>query len=699
MINFTKLVLSASICLGVSSAFAETIYVTNTNDSGAGSFRQAIVSANADPGATTIQFNIPGAGEHIINEPTALPAFTAPVTINTASTQTGRAVLLGPVINGPGATTGLTFNVGSENSIVQDLIFRNFVFGVVLNTNSVSIMFNTFQDNVGGIDIRLLTGANNTFIRGNSFYSRHGGVYAIEGAGNGVTILGNYLDGESIELHNSQAITVGGFGPPAPNTIVNSDIDAITFNSVNGSSILNNNITTSQGNGIVSHGIDNTIASNKTSGVKGWDILAGDGWFNRVTDNIITGDNSPLYNGILVQNGDAYTVTGNRITGGSLELSSVNSSQRGGVLVSNNFITQDPQGVSAHGALNLTNVTGAVISNNSIQYNASHGINLSGSSNNTIVTNEIFENGRVGVYVYNGTGNKISKNVINNNHADAGGGRTGIFLNAANTNKVAPTITSAKRVGNNFVITGTGTSVNDTVELFYSDWKSKQYVLTQNAFSYAGSVLATGATWTATISAVNHNTGDIYFIATSTDVANNTSMFSNAGAVELNGPTAATTNHPSYYYAEYIPGASYQFWSTLPISSQSVNGNVATFNFNQTGSGYVYVGYTDPTNGQWKMYSLAVTVFGAAKAGTIIPEVSTEVYPNPFTSTTKVKLDGVEDNATLNLYNLNGEMLFTSNGHTNGEEVEVGTNLQPGIYTLQIVAGSTVKTVRIVKAK
>jgi hypothetical protein len=45
------------------AARAETIEVTNTNDSGAGSLRQAILDANANPGADVIQFAAGLAGQ------------------------------------------------------------------------------------------------------------------------------------------------------------------------------------------------------------------------------------------------------------------------------------------------------------------------------------------------------------------------------------------------------------------------------------------------------------------------------------------------------------------------------------------------------------------------------------------------------------------------------------------------------------
>src|SRR5262245_43530737 len=49
------------------SVCAVTLVVTNTSDSGAGSLRQAILSANLTPSvADVINFNIPGAGPHVI---------------------------------------------------------------------------------------------------------------------------------------------------------------------------------------------------------------------------------------------------------------------------------------------------------------------------------------------------------------------------------------------------------------------------------------------------------------------------------------------------------------------------------------------------------------------------------------------------------------------------------------------------------
>src|SRR5262249_14353827 len=80
----TALVLVSSLRIAGSSTFT----VTNNNDSGAGSLRQAITDANNHVGLDTIEFNIPGGGVHAITLASALPSVTDPVIID-GYTQTG----------------------------------------------------------------------------------------------------------------------------------------------------------------------------------------------------------------------------------------------------------------------------------------------------------------------------------------------------------------------------------------------------------------------------------------------------------------------------------------------------------------------------------------------------------------------------------------------------------------------------------
>ena len=87
--------------------------VLNKNDSGVGSLRQAIVDANATPGADAIHFNITSATPYNINLASALPALTETVSID-GTTQPGYAgePIIGLVGTGAGSANGLGLLAG-----------------------------------------------------------------------------------------------------------------------------------------------------------------------------------------------------------------------------------------------------------------------------------------------------------------------------------------------------------------------------------------------------------------------------------------------------------------------------------------------------------------------------------------------------------------------------------------------------------
>jgi hypothetical protein len=129
------------------------LYVLNTNDSGAGSLRQAILDANASPDQNLILFSIPGTGVKAIQPLSPLPQITSPVTID-GSTQPGFAGTPLIVINGSLAGTnavGLCLNVGTNT--VRSLAINGFTTAILAATNGG----NTIQGNFIGTDA---TGTN-----------------------------------------------------------------------------------------------------------------------------------------------------------------------------------------------------------------------------------------------------------------------------------------------------------------------------------------------------------------------------------------------------------------------------------------------------------------------------------------------------------------------------------------------------------
>ena len=99
--------------------------MTNTNDSGAGSLRQAILNANTHAGTDTVTFQI-GSGVQTIIPASPLPTITDPLVID-ATTQPGFSGT--PLIEIDGAnagafTDGLAITAG--NTTIKGLVINRF---------------------------------------------------------------------------------------------------------------------------------------------------------------------------------------------------------------------------------------------------------------------------------------------------------------------------------------------------------------------------------------------------------------------------------------------------------------------------------------------------------------------------------------------------------------------------------------------
>ncbi len=102
---------------------AQTFTVTNTNNSGAGSLRQAITDANANGARDRIHFNIPGPGPHTIAAPTDLPWVTDSAVVD-GRTQPGYAGAPRVAIDGETSTgSHRMFKATAPNTVVRGLAF------------------------------------------------------------------------------------------------------------------------------------------------------------------------------------------------------------------------------------------------------------------------------------------------------------------------------------------------------------------------------------------------------------------------------------------------------------------------------------------------------------------------------------------------------------------------------------------------
>jgi VCBS repeat-containing protein len=255
-----------------------TFTVTNTNDSGSGSLRQAILNANATGAADTIRFAIAGGGVHRIQLTSALPAITATVTLD-ATTQTGYAgtpliELDGSLISG--SATGFEL-VASDSTIKGFAIFGFENHGIFVNSNTGSLIIgNHVGLNAAGTSAPgngeygiYVNDSDDLVIGGTTALSRNiisgngaAGIRLTGGNTYAVSVLGNYIgtdvtgttdlgNGLGIRIQsNAHEIQIGTMTTGAGNIIAFNNGAGISLESGYAVAIRGNSIFENTGQGI-----------------------------------------------------------------------------------------------------------------------------------------------------------------------------------------------------------------------------------------------------------------------------------------------------------------------------------------------------------------------------------------------------------------------------------------------------------------
>jgi parallel beta-helix repeat protein len=428
-----------------------TFTVTNTNDSSAGSLRQAIVSSDATAGPNIINFNIPGSGVQTINLLSALPALTHPVTID-GTTEPNSGGL--PVIQIDGTkagsgVVGLDVTSTAAGSTLKGLAVTDFSGGGVLVNGASNVL-------IASDDIGLVKLSTGVVVHANSGF----GV-ELEGGAKHDTISGDVVSGQK---GNGVVITGAGTNNNAvQSSKIGTDPTGASRVDENGASLANTGYGVFVSGGASGNTVTGDLISNNSS--YGVAISGAGTTCNVVEGSFIGTDASGLHSlpnewGVYVTGGSTgntiggtATVDRNLISGNSWTGVELNGSGTTGNLVTGNWI-----GTSSTG--------------NAALANAGAGVAISqGASVNTVSSNVISGNSLAGVWVGSSSNNTVAGNTIGlaQNGAQVVANGDGVDLLAGATgNTVGGTTAAARNVisgnaWNGVRITGAGTN-NNVVE-------------------------------------------------------------------------------------------------------------------------------------------------------------------------------------------------------------------------------------------
>ena len=287
-----------------------TVYtVDNTNDSGSGSLRQAILDANGHSGADEIDFNISGGGVHTIQPSSALPTVADTVTIdgfsqsgataNSATIGDGSNTVIKIVLDGGSAGSsvdGLVLGTGSDGSTIQGLAIGNFDgYGITVSSAGDLVAGNYVGTDAAGTAAApnaaggvLVSGGLDNVIGG--FDDSYRNVISGNG-GAGVTIIN--VAG-SIDEDDVTFVLQNLIGVDATLAALGNDAEGVLISGSSGTYISTNIISANEEDGvhITSEALLNAVQANYIGSDPDGDALGNSG------------------NGILIDGGSQVNVIG-----------------------------------------------------------------------------------------------------------------------------------------------------------------------------------------------------------------------------------------------------------------------------------------------------------------------------------------------------------------------------------------------------
>ncbi len=582
------------------TANAATYVVTNANDAGAGSLRQAVLDANIGGACPcTIVFD---ATAFSTPQTIALSSTSMAVSVNNltidgfsgGTTGTANTNAFGAadnsaqrvIINGPSTTCCSAFSVtgGFSNFKVSGIVFQDFLTAINVNgSTSTTITGCKFGTNVTGAtsgagignSTAISVSATGTIVGGSTPADRNlisGNGIGIDVTAGDVTALGNYIGTTaslSGPLGNSTGVRVASnsnsIGTAAMGNVISgnttygvhitSGLSNLVYKNLigtngNGTTAIANNVGVYLGTGTPSasfiggSGLGNVISGNTSHGV----MIAGGNGSNSIANNKIgvnATSSGPLANGgsgIYLNNaGTTNGISNNDIggnTGSGIWIDGANATN-----ISNNNIGQ--VGATAigngFGGIRATAMTGlTLVFQNLIRANTGLGVDVDGAIiGMSIKQNQIGFNSSMGIDLHAATGG------IGTSPNDAGDADNG----TGNHEQNFPVITLATLNGSTTAATlslkfnvdsSTVTSTNSLrVEVFEADsLASGEGLRYVGGQCYAGNNLV-NSTLSVPSAGFLGGTGNI--VATATSYADGACSSINEGTSEFSPVTVATT--------------------------------------------------------------------------------------------------------------------------------------------------------------
>ena len=468
-------VLAVVILMAVHCLRAASFTVTTTADSGPGSLRAALLTANTNGATDLIGFNLTGGGPFTVHLVSALPALTEPVTID-ATSQPGYANKPLVELTGEGISSNWpALYVVASNCTIRGLAISHFNGdGIQLQGSSNRVQGNFIGTGLSGTNslgnkgggIRILSAGN--LVGGTEATNRNvisgsnvAGIYLIDAGATGNRILGNYIGTDwtgtrrlgnaenGIVISGGSSNRIGDTSPGGRNVISGNYQSGVYVISSGGGDASGNVI---QGNYI---GPDVTGAQALTNTEDGITLVS-------TMNNLIGGTDAGAGNVISGNGGRGIYITGVLSAGNQVQGNLIGTTS-GGL----DRLANQAGGIQIYSAgSNVIGGTNAV-ARNVISGNGLSGINISlpRASGNLVQGNFIgvditgtnaLGNGLQGVVIFSSaTLNLIGGDVVGAGNVISGNLQNGVFIadpgtrsNLVEGNLIGTDVSGSRRIGN-----------------------------------------------------------------------------------------------------------------------------------------------------------------------------------------------------------------------------------------------------------